>query len=206
MKHAVIFFTAAFGLFGFDTAFAQTTVKVNGVSEHNTLTITPPPKDLSEHNWDTRPFELSYADGRRLHSDTLKGKAVFIDAWATWCAPCMPSLPKFKELYEKSLTNPHVKVLSVHYGDRYGRFNSAAEFLQNKGLYYPVLQDTDGNLVKSLDTVQSGFSVPHYVLMDGSGEIVRRYGEINDMVILDVNNYFISHSKAVQSGKTKLAE
>ena len=147
-------------------------------------------------SWDAYPFSLKYTDGRTLSSDDLVGKAVFIDAWATWCAPCMPSLPKFSKLYNANIGNPYVKVISVHLTDRYGRFDSAAEFLRSKQLYYPVLQDPDGDLVNNLDVVQSSFAVPHYVLMDSSGKVVRRYGEINDKVIMDVQNYFNTHTNA----------
>ncbi len=198
LRYIFVIQIALFALLGGAKSEAQTQITVASNAEKNTLSIAPPNQDFSDNNWDKNPFELHYADGRNFNSDSLKGKAVFVDAWATWCAPCMPSLPKFTKLYENSLSNPYVKVLSVHYGERYGRFNSAAEFLQNKGLTYPVLQDTDGRFVKRLDSVSSNFSVPHYVLMDGTGKVVRRYGEINDMVILDVQNYFLSHSKAAR--------
>lgn len=156
------------------------------------------PKTPQVHTWSEFPFSLQYADGRTLTSQELEGKMVFIDAWATWCAPCMPSLPKFETLYRKSLSNPHVKVLSVHLSDRYGRFDNAAKFLAAKDLYYPVLQDPEGELVNNIDTVRPSFAVPHYVLMDGTGKIIRRYGEINDMVILDVENHFSKHAKTAR--------
>lgn len=164
----------------------------------------PSPIERMENNWDTHPFTLKYADGRTLSSEALRGKMVFIDAWAAWCAPCMPSLPKFTALYEKNLGNPHVKVLSVHVTDRYGRFGSAAEFLRSKQLYYPVLQDPDGDLVYNLDKVPNSFAVPHYVLLDGTGKVIRRYGEINDKVIMDVENAFYHHSQAAQKGPKAL--
>jgi thiol-disulfide isomerase/thioredoxin len=151
--------------------------------------------DASDNNWDVNPFSLQYADGRTLTSDQLRGKMVFIDAWATWCAPCMPSLPKFGELYNKNIGNPDVKVISVHLSDRYGRFDNAAQFLRSKGLYYPVLQDPEGSLIEDIDVFPLSTAVPHYVLLDGSGKIIRRYGEINDKVILDVQNRFDKFSR-----------
>jgi len=156
-----------------------------------------------ENSWKTHPFTLKYADGRSLSSDELRGKMVFIDAWASWCAPCMPSLPKYKTLYENNLGNPYVKVLSVHLTDRYGRFESAADFLRSKQLYYPVLHDPDGDLVHNLDKITNSFAVPHYVLLDGSGKVIRRYGEINDKVIMDVENAFYHHSKAMRANETR---
>jgi len=151
-----------------------------------------------EHDWDSYPFSLKYSDGRTLTSEELRGKMVFIKAWASWCAPCKPSLPKFAPLYQKHIGNPDVKVLSVHFSDRHGRFDSAGEILASKGLYYPVLEDPDGELVKTIGKTTASFGVPHYVLMDGTGKIISRYGEINDKVIMDVENKFRQHSRAAR--------
>lgn len=152
--------------------------------------VYPPIENAVPNSWDANPFSLQYADGRTLTSEQLKGKMVFIDAWATWCAPCMPSLPKFGKLYNDNIGNPYVKVVSVHLSSRYGRFENAADFLRSKGLYYPVLQDPEGTLIEDIDIMPLNSAVPHYVLLDETGKIIRRYGEINDKVIVDVQNRF----------------
>ena len=59
-----------------------------------------------------------------------------------------------------------------------------------------VLEDSNGEFVNTLGKTSASFGVPHYVLIDGSGKIIRRYGEINDMVIMDVENEFYRHTKA----------
>ena len=161
-----------------------------------TLEISSQTQTVLEHDWDTHPFSLKYSDGRILSSEELRGKMVFVMAWASWCGPCKPSLPKYAPLYEGNIGNPYVKVLSAHLSSRYGRFNSPAEVLASKGLYYPIIEDPDGQFVNTLGKTSASFGVPHYVLIDGSGKIIRRYGEINDMVIMDVENEFYRHTKA----------
>lgn len=46
--------------------------------------------------------ELVTLDGRKLSFPAdAKGKVVLLDFWATWCGPCVASLPHIKELQEK---------------------------------------------------------------------------------------------------------
>jgi len=46
--------------------------------------------------------ELTRLDGRRLRlPEDLLGQVYVVDFWATWCQPCLASLPEMKALYAK---------------------------------------------------------------------------------------------------------
>jgi len=60
-------------------------------------------------------FKGETLDGGELSLSQLKGKVVVIDAWATWCAPCLRLMPAVKEL-ERELNSPDLVFLSVCIG------------------------------------------------------------------------------------------
>ena len=49
-----------------------------------------------------KPFEVEFVDairGEKVSSESLKGKILVIDFWATWCGPCVATIPEMKSLY-----------------------------------------------------------------------------------------------------------
>ena len=52
-------------------------------------------------------------DGREWTLQNQRGKVVLIDFWATWCGPCVASVPKMKKIFEKYGTNPDFVMVGV---------------------------------------------------------------------------------------------
>ena len=46
-------------------------------------------------------FTLNNLNNETISLESLRGKVVVLDFWATWCGPCMRLLPKMEELAEK---------------------------------------------------------------------------------------------------------
>jgi thiol-disulfide isomerase/thioredoxin len=46
------------------------------------------------------PFALTDISGSAIESESLRGKVVLLDFWASWCFPCMEKMPKLKALYD----------------------------------------------------------------------------------------------------------
>lgn len=58
--------------------------------------ITPNPKDADY------TLKFKDLDGKAMGMDSFKGKAVFLNFWATWCGPCVAEMPGIQELYDKT--------------------------------------------------------------------------------------------------------
>ncbi len=57
-------------------------------------------------------FSLTTLDGQHITMDSLAGKVVLIDFWATWCGPCREALPHIREI-AKQYRESHFVVLSI---------------------------------------------------------------------------------------------
>ena len=93
----------------------------------------------------------------------LKGKAVVLEFWATWCAPCIGAIPHWNELAEEMKGEP-VRFLSI--ADE--RAETIRPYLERRPIRGWIGLDTDRSVFEAFGVE----GIPHTVLVDGHG-IVR---------------------------------
>lgn len=84
-------------------------------------------------------------DGRVITSDSLKGRVVLVNVWATWCAPCRVEMPALQQIADQWAGDSLVVLgLSV---DR-GPADEVDRFLADRGITYPVAIVNDGTIAQ----------------------------------------------------------
>jgi thiol-disulfide isomerase/thioredoxin len=81
-------------------------------------------------------FTLDSLDGQSMRLSDLRGKAVLLNFWATWCGPCKIEMPWFVEL-QKEYGSQGLQIVGVAM-DEAGK-DDIAKFAQQMGVNYPVL-------------------------------------------------------------------
>lgn len=46
-------------------------------------------------------MELENSKGERVSMEEFKGKVIFMNVWATWCAPCIDEMPTIQNLFQE---------------------------------------------------------------------------------------------------------
>ncbi len=139
--------------------------------------------------WQRYPFLLRDTQGAVVSDSQLKGKRVFIDVWAIWCAPCVEALPKVQSLQSEFQGRSAGVVLSVHYGTDYGRFGTVANFLEQNRYKLKVILDPNGMIANRFNRVPNIITLPKYILLDENGRVVRRFSSLNSYEIGQIRQY-----------------
>lgn len=85
------------------------------------------------------PLRAQDSDGRWHNLQELRGKVVYVDFWASWCAPCRKSMPMLDRLQRQ--WSEDLVVIGVNVD---AERNDALEFLQSTPVGFPIVFDPRG--------------------------------------------------------------
>lgn len=114
---------------------------------------------------DAPSFRARTLNGAETISNTdLEGKVVFVDFWASWCPPCLKSLPEFENLQTSFSGRDDVVVLAINLDENP---QDAKDFINKINVTYKILADQSGEIPSSFGVN----AMPTSYVIDKSGVI-----------------------------------
>ena len=115
-------------------------------------------------------FTLKTAEGETYTLSELKGQAVLVNVWATWCPPCKAEMPAIEKMYNEYKDQGFV-VLAVNSTFQDNPLE-IAPFIEDYGLTFPILLDETSDISRAYQVR----SLP-------SSYFINRQGMITEVVI-----------------------
>jgi thiol-disulfide isomerase/thioredoxin len=128
-----------------------------------------PQKPVSSDLNDLWQMQFDTPDGGKLAMQSLKGKPLLINFWATWCPPCVEELPLLEGFYSQN------KAKSVQIvGLAADKSEAVRIFLKKLPLTFPIgITDLSGiALSKSWGNLAGG--LPFSVMLAADGRVMQR--------------------------------
>jgi thiol-disulfide isomerase/thioredoxin len=148
---------------------------------------------------DTLPeFVLADINGRPRSISEWSDRAVLINFWATWCAPCRREMPLLQKLHEEQLDNGIVVI-----GIAIDRLPDVQAFTTEAGITYAILVGQD-DAIEVTDMFGLDFlGLPFSVLADSAGKVLKiQIGELHPQDL----RAFVAVTEALRAGHIDTAE
>jgi thiol-disulfide isomerase/thioredoxin len=107
-------------------------------------------------------FQLKNIDGTTLDVNTLKGKTIFINFWATWCGPCVAEMPSINQIYQQYGKSVVFLMISLD-----NKAATVQKFMQKKQYGLPVYTELD-----PIPPVYNYENIPATYVVSPEGKIV----------------------------------
>ena len=126
-------------------------------------------------------FKLDTLKGGSVSLSDFKGQTVLLDFWASWCPPCVESLPHLGRLYGQQQDG--VKVLAINLMEDKAQ---VASFAKAQNINIPILLDSSGDVARKYDVS----SIPQTVLIGPDGQVKKvfvgfgpdMYSQLNEAI------------------------
>ncbi len=114
-----------------------------------------------------------------ISSAGLAGKTLYIDFWASWCAPCLTSLPLYNEMYHK-YKDQGLEIIAINVDNP---IEDGLDFLEDTPLDFLIPSDPEGDAAEMFGVI--GMPSSYLVGPDGEVKLVHMGFRSGDMDIIE---------------------
>ncbi len=107
------------------------------------------------------------ATGKTVSLQSLKGKLIYIDIWATWCGPCLRELPYLENLQEKYKKREDIVFVSISIDDDKVAWSTMVKEKNMKGIQLHANTEMHEKIVNNY--LING--IPRFIIINKSGNI-----------------------------------
>jgi thiol-disulfide isomerase/thioredoxin len=112
-------------------------------------------------------FRLRDLDNQWQEYEDVKGsRLTVIDFWATWCQPCVKSIPLLNEIYI-DFAPKGVNLVGISI-DGTRNQSKIKPFVQSLGVNYPILRDINSDFMSEMGVT----AVPTMIILSSEGEVL----------------------------------
>jgi cytochrome c biogenesis protein CcmG/thiol:disulfide interchange protein DsbE len=124
-------------------------------------------KQLPKQGYKAPSFSLPGLDGQIYSLDSLQGKPVMINFWASWCEPCRAEAPDLAAIYERY--QGRIEILAVNVTTK-DRVEDVQSFVQQYRIPFPVLLDEQAKVTEAYNIAP----IPTTYFVNKNGIVVER--------------------------------
>lgn len=113
-------------------------------------------------------FEMTDAKGKKFRLSDFRGKAVYIDVWATWCGPCCAEIPYMEKLAEHYAKDKRIELISISLDNSKAKWEK--KLAQDKPQWKQFIcpDNFESGLCKNYDIN----SIPRFLFFDKDGKVI----------------------------------
>lgn len=111
-------------------------------------------------------FSLPLRNGQTLSLESLRGKVVVLNFWATWCPPCIEEIPALNRLH-RQLKGLPVEVVGISVDDNWGE-------IEKLTMKRPVMFTLALDVPRGVPTRYGTSKFPETFILDKEGKVARK--------------------------------
>ena len=112
-------------------------------------------------------FALDRLDGTKFRLSDHRGRIVVLDFWASWCGPCLQTMPQIDKVV-REFSDQGVDLVAINLEETNDRVQATLDRLK---LQPPVVLDRTGRTAAQYGAT----SIPQTVIIDRNGKVVRLF-------------------------------